>query len=337
MSSSNLPESLEGCQRETVIDKQSLKELFQKVEQGYEAQLKIMRVLLHSCGVFDEAKEDTNLGDEDWGVVKVGKTADSIIVGQVPDYAESESVDFFARKYTLPSVASSSNRQIPGRKVSDTSVNSALAPRPALTKQSAGAKSIPVSSDKSRIERQAKPFRGKNQKKFLGSMSFKHKVDYKNIRKHRPGLGSGSSHANAHIEVKKEHLERPGIRPKPKKNSNISSGRVFSRRDGEASSVSTSPKLIVNNLDLSERKECLYKINNVTHELSDDSDSEAMSRSSMKSPFIHKRLQNRDKTSLPSNSSTSLNPNNDYVVSSDKFQSDDLDTKSFKPIVSENV
>jgi len=331
----------EGYNRMIFKNKQSLKELFLEVQRGHQAEIEIMRVLLESCGVFDEAKENITQEDVNIGSLKDLQTADSINVGQgILDYvAERESMsitDIVANSTPTSSVPPFSHRNLMGGKKpfgrrDSTSVSSDQKLRPKAVRP----KTVPLTSRRSRIQRQATPFRINNEKKLLKASRGLGKSRNRNPTNLRTGL----IHGNSHIEEKKEHGEDASAVIIPDNNSIIRVSDPQSQRGEPSYSSLYSPSVIDKNPALFKRKEGHSSIGVLREEkalTTDDSDTDEVT-DRRHSRAVKMGTQNRKKNSLSSNLGTLPNAKVEDVSRVPSYKSEHQHMKNLKPICSDNV
>jgi len=272
----------ESQNRLILKNKRSLKTLFQEVQRGHQAEIEIMRILLESFGVFDEAKEDTISVAENIGPLRGLKTPDSLNIGHgIPDYTselEPAAVGSLGASSPWSSLGRFSERTLTsGKKLvrwkADTSVSSDSQDQRFLTKQSAAGKIAQSSIRKSRIERQANPSRLNKEKKLV----LKSSCEFEISRNRNPGEGKIFSRTNSHLEEKKEHSEGVSFVINSKNNPNIPGESVSSSRQGEPSYFSLeSWRPSAKRTSLLKRKEAISPASVLTEEKTqtDNSDSD---------------------------------------------------------------
>jgi len=347
----------EGHNRLILQNKQSLKALFLEVQRGHQAEIEIMRIFLESCGVFDEAKE--NITQED-GSMEL-ETADSMNIGQgVLDYvSERELNTDVAASTPTSSIPLSSHRNLmAGKKLfgrSDNTCNTGVAastPTSSIPPSShrnlmVGKKlfgrsdktsvstdnklstnavrptTVPLTSRRSRLQRQATPIRRNNEKLLKAN-----RVRGKFRNRNPASLGTGVIHTNSHIEEKKEHSEEASAVINPENKSNIRVSDPQSQHGEPSYSSLYSPSVIEKSPALFKRKEGHSSIISEEKALTDDSDTDVVH-----SRAVNVGSQNRNKNSLSSNLSSFANTKIENVrrVPNDNYKSEHQHIKLLKP------
>jgi len=324
----------EGYNRLILKNKQSLKALFLQVQQGHQAEIEIMRILLESCGVFAEAKENITQEDENIGSLKDLKTADSINIGHgIRDYVsdrESMTVtDSVAASTPTSSVLPFSQRNLmAGKKLLGQSDNTSVSSDHKLSP-----KTVPLTSRKSRIQRQATPFREMNLLKASRELGKFRNRNPTNVR-------TGFIHRNSHIEEKEEHGEVASAVIVPESTSIIRVSDPQSQH-GEPSYSSLDSPRIERNPELFKRKEAHSPIGVLREEkaLTSDSNTDCVTPERWHSRAVNMRPQNRNKNSLSSNLGTLASAKVEDVssVPSYNYKSEHQHVKNLKPICTDDV
>jgi len=335
-------------QNRLIPKRQLLRTLFQEVQRGHQAEIKIMRILLQNAGVFDESKEGITSGAGSMGSLNIGKTADYVHIGHgIRDHVnEVESPPTTASLPPIPdrpSVTASnstSSRKMSGHslRTAYTSFSSDYQPG-ALTKQSAGAKTVPLTVEKSKLQRQKTTFPKKKPQNHLETWSSK-------ILKRSPRWRKGANHTNSHLEEKKEHGEGLSVGILSKNKPNIPPEIVSSSRINELGSKSLgSPILIEQNRALSEGKEELSPTGVLHEQTSETDDSESdvvemkLNNLSRESKLLYTRQKSQKRKSFPINERPFANAkieDNTRVLSDDSHNEDGY-MKDLKPVCSDKV
>jgi len=192
----------------------------------------------------------------------------------------------------------------------------------------------PLTSRKSRIQRQATPFREMNLLKASRELG--------KFRKRNPtNLGTGFIHGNSHIEENEEHGEVASAVIVPESNSIVRVSDPQSQH-GEPSYSSLDSPSLKRNPALFKRKEPHSPIIGVLREekaLPSDSDSDCVTLERWHSRAVNKRPQSRNKNSLFSNLGTLASAKVEDVnpVPSYNYKSKHQHMKNLKPICSDTV